>query len=70
MRRRADKVLGTRFTAVGQGREMFHQFLVAIKGEDAILGVRSRPRAAVASPEMDFFDARGSNALQWREVRR
>lgn len=54
---------------MGEGRKTFCQFPVAIEGENAILGVRSRPRAAVTSSKMDFFDARGSNALQWREVR-
>lgn len=55
---------------MGQGREAFYQFLGAVEGENAIFGVRSRPRAAITSSEMDFSDARGSNALQRREVRR
>lgn len=55
---------------MGQGGEAFYQFLIVIETENAIFGVRSRPRAAVTSSEMDFSDARGSNALQRREVRR
>ena len=54
---------------MGQGRKTFYQLFFAIKAENTIFGVRSRPRAAVTSSEMDFSDARGSNALQRREVR-